>query len=119
MAYDEKLADRVRKVLVRRKGITEKGMFGGLSFLLNGKMFCGVLKNDLVVRVNPDESGALLKKPHVRPMDFTGRPMKGFLYVSSGGYKTDKDLRKWIELGLDFVSSLSARKNSRSRQRKT
>ncbi len=110
MAYDTKIADRIRKILGRRRNITEKAMFGGLSFLLNGKMFCGLLKDDLVVRVNPKESDALLQKPHVRPMDFTGRPIKGFLYVSSGGYKTDKQLSEWIERGIDFASSLPKRK---------
>ena len=105
MAYDEKLADRIRNILGRRKGITEKKMFGGLSFLLNGKMCCGVLKDILVVRVNPKESYMLLKKPHVRPMDFTGHPMKGFLYVSKGGCKTEKRLSAWVERSVDFVSS--------------
>ncbi|MBM2846978.1 MAG: methyltransferase [Bacteroidetes bacterium] len=75
MAYNEALASRTRAALARKRGITEKAMFGGLSFLLNGKMVCGVLKNDLVVRVHPDESDALLKKPYVRPMDFTGHPI--------------------------------------------
>ena len=111
MAYDEKLANRIRKIISRRKGITEKKMFGGLSFLLNGKMCCGVLKDILVVRVNPKESDLLLKKPHVRPMDFTGRPMKGFLYVSTDGYKTEKQLSVWVERSIDFVlSNLSPRK---------
>lgn len=113
MAYDEKLAERIRKTHGRRKGMTEKNMIGGVSFLLNGKMCCGVLKDVLVVRVNPDESDTLLKKPHVRPMDFTGRPMKGFLYVSSGGYKTDKQLSAWIERSIDFVSSLPTKRKKR------
>ena len=104
MVFDEKLADRIRKALGRRKGITEKKMFGGLSFLLNSKMCCGVLKDILVVRVNPKESDMLLKKPHVRPMDFTGRPMKGFLYVNKQGYKTEKQLSAWVERSVDFVS---------------
>ena len=105
MAFDEKLADRIRKTIGRRKGISEKKMFGGLSFLLNGKMCCGVLKDILVVRVNPKESEMLLKKPYVRPMDFTGRPMKGFLYVSMNGYKTEKQLSEWVERSIDFLSS--------------
>ena len=107
MAFSEKLADRIRKTLGWRKGITEKKMFGGLSFLLNGKMCCGVLKDILVVRVNPKESDTFLKKPHVRPMDFTGRPMKGFLYVSTDGCKTEKQLSAWVERSVDFVSSNS------------
>ena len=106
MAFDEKLADRIRKALGRRKGITEKKMFGGLSFLLKSKMCCGVLKDILVVRVNPKESGMLLKKPHVRPMDFTGHPMKGFLYVNKQGYKTEKQLSAWVERSVEFVSSI-------------
>ena len=113
MAYDLKLTDRIRKTLARRKGITEKKMFGGLSFLLNGKMCCGVLKDILVVRVNPEDSDTLLKKPHVRPMDFTGKPMKGFLYISSGGYKTDKQLGNWLERSIDSVSSLPAKHKKR------
>ena len=113
MAYDLKLADRIRKTLGRRKGITEKNMFGGVSFLLNGKMCCGALKDVLVVRVNPDESESLLKKPYARPMDFTGRPMKGFLYVSSGGYKTDKQLGAWIERSIDFASSLPVKRKKK------
>ena len=88
MAYDEQLAERVRKSLGRRRNITEKKMFGGLSFLQNGKMLCGVLKDLLVLRVGPEEAAKLLKKPHVRPMDFTGRPMKGFVYVEPGGSKS-------------------------------
>ena len=113
MTYDEKLSDRIRKALGCRKGITEKKMFGGLSFLLHGKMCCGVLKDILVMRVNPEDSDALLKKPHVRPMDFTGHPMKGFLYVSSGGYKTEKQLGSWVERSIDFVSSLPAKRKKK------
>ena len=113
MAYDEKLADRIRKAFARRKGITEKKMFSGLSFLLNGKMCCGVLEDVLVARVNPEGAEKLLEKPHVRPMDFTGRPMKGFLYVSSGGHKTDKQLVSWIERSIDFVLSLPAKRKKK------
>jgi TfoX/Sxy family transcriptional regulator of competence genes len=97
MAYDEQLAERVRKALARRRNITEKKMFGGLSFLRNGKMLCGVLKDLLVVRVSPEEAGKLLQKAHVRPMDFTGRPIKGFLYVEPGGTKSAAQLAGWIE----------------------
>lgn len=105
MVYDERLAQRLRNTLARRKGVTEKPMFGGLSFLLQGKMFCGVLKDDLVVRIDPADAEALLKKPQVRPMDFTGRPMKGFLYVGPTGYRTDRMLSDWVERGMRFVSS--------------
>ena len=97
MPYNEQLAERVRKALARHRDITEKKMFGGLSFLRSGKMLCGVLRDYLVVRVNPEEAAKLLQKPHVRPMDFTGRPMKGFLYVEPGGYKSAAQLSGWIE----------------------
>jgi len=101
MAYNERLAERIRKALGRRRNITEKKMFGGLSFLQNGKMLCGVMKDLLVVRIGPEEAAELLKKPrikpHVRPMDFTGRPMKGFLYVEPGGCKSAAQLAAWMD----------------------
>ena len=105
MAYDEQLAERVRKSLGRRRNITEKKMFGGLSFLQNGKMLCGVLKDLLVLRVGPEEAAKLLKKPHVRPMDFTGRPMKGFVYVEPGGSKSAAQLAAWIGQCAKVASS--------------
>lgn len=106
MAYDEKLADRIRKILARRKGLTEKKMFGGLAFLLHGKMCCGALKDDLVVRVGPEQYESALSRPHARPMDLTGRPLKGFVFVSLNGYKTDKALAKWVEQAVEFVMTL-------------
>ena len=106
MAYDAHLAERVRRSLGRRKGITEKKMFGGLAFMLHGKMFCGVLKDDLVVRVGPERYEQALSRAHARPMDFTGRPLKGYVFVGPGGLKTDKMLGKWIEEGVEFVLSL-------------
>ena len=109
MSYDEKLVERVRKFLP--KAIEEKKMFGGLSFLFHGKMFCGILKDDLVVRINKNDYEKFVSKPYVRPMDFTGKPMKGFLYVSSGGYKEDKELKEWIEVGFRYVLSLNEKKN--------
>jgi TfoX/Sxy family transcriptional regulator of competence genes len=107
MAYDEQLAARVRKILRRREGLTEKRMFGGLSFLLHGKMCCGILQNDLVVRIQPEDYESALEQPSVRPMDFTGRPLKGFIYVGPEGYQTEKELSRWIERGIAFASSLS------------
>ena len=106
MVYDEKLADRIRKTIGKNKNVTEKKMFGGLSFLLKGKMFCGVLKEDLVLRISHDEYENALKKPNVRPMDFTGRPMKGFIYVNSNGCKSDKNLKEWVDLSLNYVKSI-------------
>lgn len=105
MAYDEQLAERIRKSLARRRNITEKKMFGGLSFLQNRKMLCGVLNDLLVARVGPEQAAKLLKKPHARPMDFTGRAMKGFLYVEPAGYQTAAQLSGWLGRCAKFASS--------------
>ena len=106
MPYNEKLAERVREILKRRRVVTEKKMFGGLAFMLNGNMCCGVEKENLMVRVGPERYEAALAKPHARPMDFTGRPLTGFVYVGPGAYRTEKSLTRWINLGLSFVASL-------------
>ncbi len=103
MSYNTQLARRIRKILAGRKGFSEKIMFGGTSFMLNGKMCCGVIKDDLVVRVEPERFERVLASPYTRPMDFTGRPLRGFVYVAPGGYETDKDLAEWIRLGTNFV----------------
>ena len=106
MPYDQELADRIRKALAGYEAITEKKMFGGLTFMLGGTMCCGVLKDDLVVRVGPDNYDDFLAEPHARPMDFTGRPMKGMVYVGPEGYRTDDSLRKWVDRAVDFAASL-------------
>ena len=106
MAYNEKLADRMRAALAQPNELTEKEMFGGLSFMLAGNMCCGIVKDDLVVRVDPDSYEKALAKPHARPMDFTGRPMKGMIYVGPEGYRTDEELKYWLDQALDFALSL-------------
>ena len=106
MAYDEKLAERIRKLLAKQKGFAEKKMFGGLCFLLKGKMICGVLKEDLVVRIGPERYPMALAQPHVRPMDFTGRPITGFVFVGPGGSRTEKSLSSWITHALEYASTL-------------
>ena len=110
MAYDEQLAARVRTALKGQRSLVEKKMFGGLAYLSHGKMFAGILKEDLVVRVGPHGHEAALKQPHTRPMDFTGKPMKGYVYVSPRGIKTAGQLRAWLRKGLDFVITLPAAK---------
>ncbi len=110
MAYDSGLAVRIRRIVGRTMGVEEKEMFGGLSFLLKGRMFCGIIKNDLVVRVGGDSYEETLSMPHVRPMDFTGRPFKGFVIVEQGGFRTDSNLARWVGSGLDYVASLSGRR---------
>ena len=105
MAYNIKLAERIRSEL---DGIpvVEKKMFGGVGFLLNGNMACGVNKDDMIVRVEPEKHAALLKKSHVRPFDMTGRPMKGWLLVEEAGVKTEKQLSAWVKEGVEFASTL-------------
>ncbi len=106
MAYEEKLAERVRRALAGQEGLAEKKMFGGLSFMLLGNMCCGVLKDDLVVRAGPDRFEEALAEPHARLMDFTGRPIRGMVYVGPGGYQSDDDLAAWLKRGVDFALSL-------------
>lgn len=84
-------------------------MFGGLAFMVNGHMCCGIVGENLVVRVGAEAYERALSQPHARAMDFTGRPMKGFVYVGPSGYRTAADLRKWVRKGLRFVSSLPAK----------
>lgn len=106
MAYDEKLAARVRKQLARYKALAEIKMFGGLCWTIRGNMACGVLKNDLVLRLDPGKAEDYLKEPHARPMDFTGRPMKNFLFVSSKACATPAGLKKWVGRSADYALSL-------------
>jgi TfoX/Sxy family transcriptional regulator of competence genes len=106
MSYDEKLAERIRRALGPRDDVEERKMFGGLAFLQGGRMFCGIAKDELMVRVGPDGYEAALEKPHVRPMDFTGRPMKGYVFVEPAGSRTDAALRTWVNLGAKFVAAL-------------
>ena len=106
MAYNEELAQRVRIQLQDLKGICERKMFGGLCFLLRGNMICGIVKENLMLRVGPDQYEKALKRKHARVMDFTGRPLKGFVYVDSDGLKSSAHLRSWIILAENFVSTL-------------
>jgi TfoX/Sxy family transcriptional regulator of competence genes len=103
MPYDETLAARIRRVLRHQTDITERKMFGGLAFMRNGKMCCGIVGQDLMVRVLEKDMPSALRRPHVRPMDFTGRPLRGFVYVAPPGVATDDSLREWVRKGLAFV----------------
>jgi TfoX/Sxy family transcriptional regulator of competence genes len=121
MAHDETLADRIRRAVGPRADVTEKKMFGGLAFLLDGRMFCGIVKDDLMVRVGPERYEAALAEAHVRPMDFTGRPMNGYVFVGPGGTRTGKAIRKWVDQGAAFVATLeggAAKKPKKARASK-
>lgn len=106
MAFDETLAERVREALGRRKDVTEKRMFGGVCFLLNGNVLVGVWKDSLIVRLGPDRGEAALLEPHVREMDVTGRPMKGWVMVETEGIEEDEHLGEWVRDAMAFVETL-------------
>jgi hypothetical protein len=109
MAYDEGLAERIRGVLDERPGVSEKRMFGGIAFMVKDRMSVGIVQDKLMVRVGPDAYEGALRERHVRKMDFTGRPLSGFVYVLPAGYEADADLRRWIERGVAFAASAPAR----------
>lgn len=118
MAYDEQLAERIRTYLKRRKGVEEKRMFGGLCFMLNGHMCCGIDKDRLMVRVLSERYDTLLKKPHAREMDFTGKPLKSFLFISEAGYRTTSSLASWLDEAVECVKSKPPKKKKPRTSRK-
>ena len=106
MAYDEGLAYRLGEVHSVMPDVVEKKMFGGLVFMVNGHMSCGIVNDTLMARVGPDLYNNALSRPAARPMDFTGKPMKGFVYVDPEGFESDEELMSWVQLSLDFVMTL-------------
>ena len=110
MAYNEALADRIRTALASEAALTEKKMFGGIAFMLDGNMVVGITGDDFMVRVGPDAQDDALQRKGARPMDFTGRPMKAMVYVSPEGYTSDADFKSWLTAALDFVRTLPAKK---------
>lgn len=107
MAFDPGLAQRVREVLGERPGITERRMFGGLAFMVHGRMFVGVQAASLMARVGPERHDDALAMPGVRVMDFTGRPMKGFVFVSPAACDSEEAIAAWVEWGAKFVARLN------------
>ena len=106
MAYDELLGVRIRAALGPLAGLEEKKMFGGVGFLVNGNMACGVHKEGLIVRVGPEKYDWALAQPHTRVFDMTGRPMTGWIVVDPPGCATENALKAWLELGLAYAMSL-------------
>jgi len=104
--FDELLADNVRKQLKGQSGLVEKKMFGGLAFLVNGNMSVGVHKNELIVRLAPEETDTALKEPGARIFDITGRPMKGWLLIGAAGVKEPVSLKNWVRRSVSYASSL-------------
>lgn len=106
MAFDEQLAGRLRHALRARPGITERKMFGGLAFMFRGHMFIGITGNVLMARVGPDAYEKALSRPHARVMDFTGKPMKGYVFVDPAGFAQARDLSDWLRRCLAFAQTL-------------
>ncbi|NVB80793.1 MAG: TfoX/Sxy family protein [Kofleriaceae bacterium] len=117
MSYDERTAARIRTLLGKRRDVVERKMFGGLTFMVNGAMCCGITSDALVVRVGPAAYERALAEPHARPMDFTGRPLAGMIYVDPPGYRTDRALARWVQRGLDFVLQRPSARGKRSQTR--
>jgi hypothetical protein len=109
MAFDERLAERIRRSLGRRKGFAEKKMFGAVGFLLNGNMCVGLHGAELIVRLAPEDTDRALKQANTRRFDLTGRPMKGWILVKPAGLKTDAQLGKWIAVAVEFAGRLPAK----------
>jgi TfoX/Sxy family transcriptional regulator of competence genes len=115
MAYDEKLADRIREVLAGRKGLLEREMFGGIGFTIDGKMVAGVHGKDLIARAPAEEHSWVVKEPGARTFDMTGRPMKGWLLVGPAGTAKGPSLKKWVERSVSYVETLPAKKPMRKK----
>lgn len=111
MAYDEQLARRIRHIVAERKDVSELKMFGGLAFLFAGRMGCGVVREELMVRLPAGESDEAMRQAHVRPMDFTGRPLKNFIYVEPEGFTSKASLEKWVACAIRAADE-AARKKS-------
>jgi TfoX/Sxy family transcriptional regulator of competence genes len=109
MAFNEALAERIRRGLTRKKGIEEKKMFGGIGFLLNGNMLVGVWKDSLIVRLNPEEYDDALLEPHVSEFNITGRAMKGWVLVAPEGVEDDGQVKALIQRAVKFVGKLPAK----------
>jgi len=110
MAYDEKLADRIRKRLGQRAGLTEKKMFGGIGFMLNGNMCCGVHGQEMIVRIDPEKTDQTLGERHTRAFDLTGRAMKGWILVAPDGLSNDAALAKWVRTSANYAATLPGKR---------
>jgi TfoX/Sxy family transcriptional regulator of competence genes len=109
MAFNEQLAKRVRDVLADVPDVSERRMFGGLTFLVGGHMACGIVGTNLMLRLGEPGAAAALDYPHARPMDFTGRPIRTMIYVTADGVADHPTLREWVERAVDYVRALPAK----------
>jgi TfoX/Sxy family transcriptional regulator of competence genes len=115
MPYDEGLAERIRACLATRDDVIEKKMFGGVTFMVAGRMACGIVKNELYVRVGAERYDEALARPHARPMDFVARRMNGMVYVARPGVRTQAQLAAWVALGVAQAESAKPRRKPRKR----
>jgi hypothetical protein len=106
VAYDQDLAQRLHALLADRGDLSERKMFGGLALMVSGNMAVGIIGDELMVRVGPDTYENALDQPHARVMDFTGRPMRGFVSVAPAGFASDAGLRAWVDRGVAYASQL-------------
>ncbi len=109
MAYDEGIAERLREIFDDQPDVIEKKMFGGIAFMHAGNMCCGIVNDVLMARVGPDAYPDALTRPYAREMDFTGKSMKGFVYIDPAGFEEDDQLREWVSLCQAFTASLPAK----------
>ena len=119
MAYDERLAQRVRGLLSTRGDVEERKMFGGLAFMVGGNMCCGVVKDLLMLRLGEEGVSDALREEHTHVMDFTGKPMVGYVFIAAPGIKTDAALRGWIDRAVAFVATVPAKKKPKHKPRIT
>lgn len=115
MAYNEKLANRIRERLQNIRNIEEKEMMGGLTFMVNDKMCVGIIKDEMMCRIDPELHETVVEKNGCRTMDFTKRPMKGFVMIDDTGMKTAKDFDYWIQLSLDYNKKAKASKKRKKK----
>jgi TfoX/Sxy family transcriptional regulator of competence genes len=115
MAYDKGLAERIRERVEGIAGVSSKEMFGGLCFLLDGKMFIGIVRDELMVRVGKDRHEEFVARPGARTMDFTGRPMVGYVFVSPSGFRADATLNSWVDAGIAFTRTVPTKPRQKSR----
>jgi TfoX/Sxy family transcriptional regulator of competence genes len=121
MAYDPTTAERLRSAVLRtrpegREQIAERKMFGGIALLLDGSMCCGVIGHDLVVRTGATGAAEALARPHARPMDFTGTPLRGFVYVAPDGFRSEAELDEWVARGLAGAREAAREKAAKPRK---
>lgn len=113
MAYDENLANRIRQRFAELPNVLEKEMMGGLTFMYNDKMCVGIIKDELMCRIDPALHEESVEKPGCRTMDFTKRPMRGYVMIEESGMKSQKDFDYWINLALDFNKKAKSSKKKK------